>query len=478
MTAILGANGNQGEYQVTNSGLFGLAGTFLTRTQSDNESDTDRRKFTFSGWYKQTLQGSAGGWNGFWSASADANNYTSLKLNGDKQLIFGLKISGTEKTFTLDRRFRDPAAWYNIVVAFDSTDGTAADRLKVYVNGERQTGTFSADITQNDPAHWGDDASAGRVGAYNNNTGGSYMHNGYMADISLTVGYALGPSSFGKTNDNGVWVPIKPQVTYSANGFLLEFKQTGTSANASGLGADTSGNDNHFTIDSDDINLSSTTDVPTNNYATLNIIDTRQNATFSEGNTKIVTASSNRNYVISTIGVSSGKWYCEAKITGGADNDYAWFGTADFDDLLQNTASTLGDNSNEVGFNAEGGYQKNNSNTSGFAAQIDDDDIVGIALDLDNNRITHHKNGSYADGSGNYNQSSPSSYVSFTNSTMGFAFGDGAGADTATFLVNFGSHTAFSISSGNSDANGYGNFEYAVPSGYYALNTKNLAEYG
>ena len=478
MTAILGANGNQGEYQVTNSGLFGLAGTFLTRTQSDNESDTDRRKFTFSGWYKQTLAGSAGGWNGFWSASADSNNYTSLKLNGDKQLIFGLKISGTEKTFTLDRRFRDPAAWYNIVVAFDSTDGTAADRLKVYVNGERQTGTFSADITQNDPAHWGDDASAGRVGAYNNNTGGSYMHNGYMADISLTVGYALGPSSFGKTNDNGVWVPIKPQVTYSANGFLLEFKQTGTSANASGLGADTSGNDNHFTIDSDDINLSSTTDVPTNNYATLNIIDTRQNATFTEGNTKIVTSSGNRNYVISTIGVSSGKWYCEAKITGGADNHYAWFGTADFDDLLTDSASTLGDNSNEVGFNAEGGYQKNNSNTSGYAGDLADNDIVGIALDLDNNRITHHKNGQYANGSGSYNQSSPSSYVSFTNSTMGFAFGDGAGADTATFLVNFGSHTAFSISSGNSDANGYGNFEYAVPSGYYALNTKNLAEYG
>ena len=478
MPTILGANSDTGEYQVTNSGVFGLAGTFLTRTQSDNESDTDRRKFTFSGWYKQTLQGSAAGWNGFWSASADSNNYTSLKLNGDKQLIFGLKISGTEKTFTLDRRFRDPAAWYNIVVAFDSTDGTAADRLKVYVNGERATGTFSADITQNDPANWGDDASAGRVGAYNNNSGDSYMHNGYMADICLTVGYALGPEAFGKTNDNGVWVPIRPRVVYSANGFLLEFKQTGTSANASGLGADTSGNDNHFTIDSDTINLFSTTDSPTNNYSTLNPIHVTQGATFTDGNTKIVTASSNRNYVISTIGVSSGKWYCEAKITGGADNHYAWFGTADFDDLLADPASSLGDNPNEVGFQMEGGYQKNNSNTSGYAGDIDNNDIVGIALDLDNNRITHHKNGQYANGSGSYNQSSPSSYVSFTNSTMGFAFGDGAGADTATFEVNFGAHTVFSISSGNSDANGYGNFEYAVPSGYYALNTKNLAEYG
>ena len=255
MPAILGANSDTGAYQVDNSGLFGLAGTFLTRAQSDNESDTDRRKFTISGWYKQTLQGSASGWNGFWSASADGNNYTSLKRNnnGDAQLIFELKISGTGKTFTLDRLFRDPAAWYNIVVAFDSTDGTAADRLKVYINGERATGTFSADITQNDPAHWGDDASAGRLGAYNNNSGDSYMHNGYMADVCMTVGYALGPTAFGKTNDNGVWVPIKPSVTYSANGFFCEFQQTGTSANASGLGADTSGNGNHFSIDAETI---------------------------------------------------------------------------------------------------------------------------------------------------------------------------------------------------------------------------------
>ena len=148
------ANSASGAYDIANSGRFGGVETFLTKSQSDNESDTDRRKFTVSGWYKQTLQGSSGGWNGLWSAMVDSNNFTSLKINADKELIFDLNISGTNKSFTTDKLFRDPAAWYHIVVAYDSTDGTAADRLKIYVNGEKQTGTFSADITQNDPAHW------------------------------------------------------------------------------------------------------------------------------------------------------------------------------------------------------------------------------------------------------------------------------------------------------------------------------------
>ena len=87
MAAILGTNSVSGEFTIANSASFGGAGTFLKRTQSDNESDTDRRKFTISGWYKQTFQGSASGWNGFWSAAADGNNYTSLKKNNNGKKI-------------------------------------------------------------------------------------------------------------------------------------------------------------------------------------------------------------------------------------------------------------------------------------------------------------------------------------------------------------------------------------------------------
>jgi hypothetical protein len=375
---------------------------------------------------------------------------------------------------------RDTSAWYHFVYAFDTGQGTAGNRFKWYINGVLQSGYNTTTTPSQNADLFDSSGSIIRIGKAINNE--SRFGDMYIAQYYYVDGQQYDHTYFGEFNDNGVWVPVENgkgaggAITFGTNGFYLEFKQTGTSANASGIGADTSGNGKHLTP----ANLAAidiTTDTPQNNFATLNPLDTRQGATFSEGNTKIVTSSGNRNYVISTIGVSSGKWYCEAKITGGADNHYSWFGTADFDDLLTNSASTLGDNSNEVGFNAEGGYQKNNSNTSGFAGDIDNNDIVGIALDLDNNRITHHLNGQYANGSGSYNQSSPSSYVSFTNSTMGFAFGDGAGADTATFLVNFG-NAPFSISSGNADANGYGNFEYAVPSGYYSLCTKNLAEFG
>ena len=491
MPTILGANSDTGEYQVTNSGLFGLAGTFLTRTQSDNESDTDRRKFTFSGWYKQTLQGSAGGWNGFWSASADSNNYTSLKLNGDKQLIFGLKISGTEKTFTLDRRFRDPAAWYNIVVAFDSTDGTAADRLKVYVNGERATGTFSADITQNDPAHWGDDASAGRVGAYNNNTGGSYMHNGYMADISLTVGYALGPEAFGKTNDNGVWVPIRPRVVYSANGFLLEFKQTGTSANASGLGADTSGNDNHFTIDSDSISLSSTTDSPTNNFCTMNPILSFDSSddidAFTEGNT-VVDSNNDTSAAGSTFGVQDGKWYYEAKLTTGNQSstnfstgwcqvDYAGQkGTGNGVGFMNGEDNASMDVGGNIIWNNSG-----NGNQATFGNRSTND-IFQVALDLDNHKMWFGVNGTWSNGSASqsttFNASSPDFSSIFDTAGVDYmpAFAQSSSGHTV-LAYNFG-NPSYSISTGHSDDNGYGNFEYEVPSGFYSLCTKNLAEFG
>jgi len=463
---IGGANSDSGAYQIDNSGRFGGVETFLTKSQSDSESDTDRRKFTVSGWYKQTLQGSAGGWNGLWSAMVDSNNFTSLKINADKNLIFDLNISGTNKSFTTTRVFRDPAAWYHIVVAYDSTDGTAADRLKIYVNGEQAAGTFSADITQNDPAHWGDDASAARVGAYGNNTGNAYMHNGYMADVCMTVGYALAPTAFGKTDDNGVWIPKKPSVTYSANGFFLEFQQTGTSQNSSGIGADTSGNDNHFAIDSDNTQLDSTTDTPTNNFATMNpLYNWYVDPTLAEGNTK-VSHSAAWAGTKGTMAVSKGKWYWEVKLSGSEiTHHHHGVQEINVDENAQNPQNITG---TTVFFNDDGGEIKVDSTaTTSDYGTLDSNDILGIALNMDGGsygQITFYDNGSAI--ASDVNLSSSSDYV--------MPFG-AIGNSIAEY--NFG-NPPFSISSGNSDANGYGNFEYAVPSGYYALCTKNLAEYG
>ena len=482
------ANSDSGAYQIDNSGLFGGAGTFLTKSQSDDESDTDRRIFTVSGWYKQTLQGSAGGWNGLWSAMADSNNFTSLKINGDKELIFDLKISGTNKSFTTTRRFRDPAAWYHIVVAYDSTDGTAADRLKIYVNGDQAAGTFSADITQNDPAHWGDDASAARVGAYGNNTGDSYMHNGYMADVCCTVGYALAPTAFGKTDDNGVWIPIKPSVTYSANGFFCEFQQTGTSQNSSGLGADTSGKDNHFAIDSDATQLKSTTDTPTNNFCTANPLVSgfppNYLVTLSEGNLKVSETSSNWKPYDSTMGVQNGKWYWECENVSGSPADGFMFGiqSQDGSDI---TGIFITDNrypgyySGRTGFSydADGNYRYNGTSTGTGAVTYTNGDTVMLALDMDNGFLYAGKNGSWNNSGAPTSGSSGTGnvYSGFSGKTITPCNAINGG-DVIAYL-NFGNPVVANDSS-NADANGYGDFEYAVPSGYYALCTKNLAEFG
>jgi hypothetical protein len=466
---VIGGDGKPTGYEIDNSARFGGVETFLTKSQSDSESDTDRRKFTVSGWYKQTLQGSAGGWNGLWSAMADSNNFTSLKINADKNLIFDLKISGTNKSFTCDGVFRDPSAWYHIVVAYDSTDGTAANRLKIYVNGEQRTGTFSADLSQNVSAHWGDDASAARVGAYGNNTGNAYMHNGYMADVCMTVGYALAPTAFGKTDDNGVWIPKKPSVTYSANGFFLEFKQTGTSQNSSGIGADTSGNDNHFAIDSDNTQLDSTTDTPTNNFCTLNPLDNYYaSSTFSEGNVKMVSAStgsgtSTNAFKTSTFGLTNGKWYWEAKLSNATDYDQIGISQI----VASSTSDHLGNSSSAYSIRADSGNFMNNNSASSYGVSFTTNDIISVALDLDNNLIYFYKNGTVMNSGTGKSISAGTYFPSFGKQDPA----------AVTWEVNFG-NPSFSISSGNADANGHGNFEYAPPSGYYACCTKNLAEYG
>ena len=497
MPTILGANSVSG-YEVANSGNFGSDGMFLTRSQSDNESDTDRRKFTISGWYKQTFQGSASGWNGFWSAAADGNNYTSLKKNnntlGNSRLIFGLKISGTEVTFTTTQEFRDPTSWFNIVCAFDSTDGTAADRFKLYVNGERAAGAFSADITQNVSAHWGDDASAGRVGAYNNNSGGSYMHNGYMADVAMTVGYAHGPDKFGETDSNGFWIPKNPAISYSANGFKLEFKQTGASANASGFGADTSGNTNHFTIDNDDGDIAyggGKTDTPTNNFNVLNPFAINRDKPIigvSQGGLVPFDTQNDAHRIIGSIMCfAKGKWYMECKYSGGTNE--VTFGILDVDNRYANQAwytaggSFPGDISdgNSFGYRQDGNLFTNGNTTSGKTTWASNGDFLGLAIDCDNNAIYAHVNGTYVDSG------DPTSGASKTGSLSNFqqtGFMMPAVSVKATSYngayVNFGSpaNDDSGVTNSNADANGYGKFQYAVPSGYFALCTKNLAEYG
>jgi len=373
---------------------------------------------------------------------------------------------------------RDPSAWYHFVYAFDTGQGTAANRFKWYINGVLQSG-YNTTTTPSQNADLFDSSGSGfRLGrAYNTESRYADM---YVAEYYYVDGQQYDHTYFGEFNDNGVWVPVENgkgaggTITFGTNGFYLQFKQTGTSANSSGIGADTSGNDNHLTP----TNLAAldiTTDTPQNNFATMNPLDTGGGGgpgqvTFAEGNTQI-TANNNHSAVRATQGFRNGKWYWEVKVINISGQPAYGIMTAN---------ANMADQQNATGtrwYKADSGNKITDTTSTSYGNSYAANDIIGVAVDMDNGAIYFSKNGTFQ------NSGDPTSGSSKT----GAAFTDLLTATTEHWLpaikqygegasVNFG-NPSFSISSGNTDGL-YGNFEYAPPSGYYALSTKRLAEFG
>jgi hypothetical protein len=485
---ILGANTADDTYSISNSVRFNDDDSAkLSRTF---DSSGSRRKFTFSAWVKRGNLGQGYG-------DLFGTNLDSGESAGSKSLSIGFTSSNT---FTIDsdtgaqlslstsRVFRDPSAWYHFVVAVDTTQSTASNRIKLYVNGVQET------LTGNQPSQ-DLDTAMGRASEHTIGADYNSFFDGYMAEIYYVNDQQYDPTYFGKFDDNGVWVPVEPgtgaggSITYGTNGFLLEFKQTGTSQNSSGIGADTSGQDNHFAVS----NLAATdvtTDTPTNNFATLNPLGvTNADTLLSEGNT-VHTVTNGNAWIgaYSTLGFASGKWYAEIKIL---DIDNTSFG------IIQSGGDTVAninsDNSGYIGKYADGwGWWgngtsaqlvNNNSNTN-YGTQESVNDIFMIAVDVDGGKLWVGKNGTYFNAPGTSNAGDPAagtnpgySGITFTDFVHFASGNEAADGDDAATGWNFG-NAAHSISSGNSDANGHGNFEYAVPSGFFALCTKNLAENG
>jgi len=295
-------------------------------------------------------------------------------------------------------------------------------------------------------------------------------------------------SDFGETDeDSGIWKPkeAKNDLTFGTNGFFLEFKQTGTNQDSSGIGADTSGNDNHLAVTGFDAQ-DQTTDTPTNNFATMNPLDAGSEATLSEGNCKYTggttVGQSQLQMCGGTFGVSNGKWYFEVKRI--SNNAFVGIYAADHGavNIGYTNAFQSGWNGYSHGIYTSDGNARNGNADTAYGSAIDDDDIIGVALDLDNGAIYYSDNGTFMDsGDPTSGASKTGAASNFTTTVETWILGfisDGSSGASSVYEFNFGGCPAFTVSSGNSDANGYGNFEYAVPSGYYAPCTKNLAEYG
>ena len=465
-------------YEVANSCRFNNGSNDnLTRTQSSS----NRRTFTFSTWLK-VADPTISNAQIIMENYADSGNYFIFFINNNPNefSFFDYSSSATQFHFNTTQEVRDPSAWYHTVVAIDTTQSTESNRVKFYVNGSQVTAFDTSDYPSQNlqtNVNNGNNHMLGRWGSQN-----GYGFDGYMAEVVFIDGQALDPTSFGEFDSDSpnIWKPIDVSgLTFGTNGYYLDFE------NASSLGADVSGNGNNFTVN----NLTSvdqSTDTCTNNFTTMNPLNvpTSNAPTFLEGNleTEAATTGSERWMGSSTIGVSQGKWYAEVKIKT-VDSCLVGITPNASENARNEKAPGNYSGKDGVGILVSSGNKYVDGNGTTHGGSTSADGIMMIALDLDNNNVYFGSGGQWADGSGSFNQSNPTSAISVTASSSTddgayfFAAADGGGSAKAKVQWNFGS-PPYSISSGNADANGHGNFEYSVPSGYFALCSKNLAEFG
>ena len=468
-------------YDIDNSLKFEADNTeYLTRTPS---SAGNEKTWTWSGWIKYTEPTLSP--QTVFAGGTDSGTYGAINFRLDAgKMELNTATTGLRHS---TQRFRDPSAWYHFVVAMDTTQSTADDRIKIYVNGSQIT-DFS--VSNNPPQNTDTGVNANELQTISRRSHANDRYfSGYMAEVHLVDGTALTPTSFGEyDDDSGIWKPKAYDGSYGTNGYYLDFEDS------SSLGTDQSGNGNNFTLN----NITAAdqaTDTPTNNFATLNplwnVYNEVQRFTLTEGGTTITGNQSSTLWrgVPGTIPVNTGKWYWEVERGNGVNGIMVGAGSieggsAGWVDWRELTSIPSGGkakmmyslNMGIYGYSASQDawqYGGSNFNTAG--------DIISVALDLDNGYMYFRKNGAAWLQSGD-----PSSGSSGTGAIKINWDADGdftvpvvtVPNNTVDTRVNFGGYTETSISSGNSDANGYGNFEYAVPSGYYAICTKNLAEFG
>jgi len=398
----------------------------------------------------------------------DANNYGGIKLQSDDKLeivvVDGGSVTGK---LTTSQIFRDTSAWYNCVVAIDSSNSTAGDRMRLYINGSEVT-NFDTDTNPSSSAtmEFFTDGT-NRIGQFNS----SQYFDGYLAEFVMIHGQQLTPSSFGETDSTtGIWKPKKIGSFTSAgdNSFYLDFKDS------SNLGNDASGLSNTFTV-SGLTSLDQTTDTCVVNYSTMLPIGSykAQTAAYSEGNLKVDNID-NQDNSLSSFALSSGKWYFETKI----NDSYGYTFIGLFPTSLSYIQTDIYERTGYWGYYGANGQKRVNGSASSYGNSFGQNDIIGMAIDLDNDKLYFSKNGTFQDSGDPTSGSTGTGAISLsTYDEWRICYGFGSGTNGTTVSVNFG-NPIHSISSGNSDANGFGNFEYAVPSGYYAINTTNLNTYG
>ena len=446
---LAGAAGQGGGYTIERSlRLRSSASAYLSRTPA---SAGNRQTWTWSAWVKRGAISSSTTYALF-SGGAGSTITTNWVGFVNDSLAFSI----ADGTYYLKSTsvYRDPSAWYHITAVYDSTNATSANRIRLYVNGV-QLLAFSTAIypTQN---------YAGYINAANGNylgvraAYGDKYFDGYLTEVNFIDGQALTPSDFGNYNeDTGVWQPAKYAGTYGTNGFYLPFSDN---TNTTTLAEDASGNGNNWTPNNISltagVTYDSMTDVPTltdedtANFAVLNPVNKGSDGvTLSDGNLAYSsTATTGACRVLSTIGMSTGKWYCEyiATISSTLPNVGIAISTESPD------AGYMGETAGSYGYYAWTGNKYNNGSSSAYGATYNNGDVIGIAFDADAGSLTFYKNGT----------SQGVAFASIPGGTYYFGQGDYSAAFSGAF--NFGQRPFATTT--------------IVPTGYLKLNTFNLPD--
>ena len=480
MSLIIPANTlASGGYAVDNSLRFNGSNDSLVRTPSSSGSTTIN---TWSFWVKRSELDSS---QTLYSSEVSSSNVFKIGFTSNTLEILFYVAPAYRFQIKTNRLFRDVSAFYNIVIIQNAGASTNTDRLQIWVNGVRET---SFAITNFPDADEGAAPINASSVSQNIGTTGTENFGGYMSEVVHIDGTAYAASDFGEFDeDSGIFKPIDVSgLTFGTNGSYFQFKETGTSQNSSGMGADTSGEDNHYAVN----NLTAidqSIDTCTNNGATVSplVVIGNTGQTYADGNLTFNASGNNWTATNSTIGASQGNWYAEFKVvTLASSTGYGMVGVTGTENITNGNFISTEANSVGLGLDYRAGNNVAVYSGGSFVQYAGADfaagAIVGIAVDMDNKKFYLSHNGTYLTVGGSVGD--PTS-----GSTGTGALTIPAGIETFLFAVggystsfkgtwNFGS-PAYAISSGNQDPNGYGNFEYPT-NGYYALNTKNLAEYG
>ena len=484
--AGIGANSASGGYDIDNSLKLEADNTeFMERVTSQSGN---QKTWTYSGWIKRTEISYAGDGYGhtFFMAGAYGSEACLLRFNTGTTaatldtLQIDIGFGGTLSRSHTSQVFRDTSAWYHIVLAVDTTQSTADDRFKLYVNGELVTSYYS----RNNPTQNFDTSNniassstySTNVGAYKSGGTTYGKFSGYIAESYNIDGSALEPTAFGEFDSSGIWKPKKYTGSFPNNSWYLKFDDSGA------LGADSSGNSHTFTLN----NITAAdqaTDTPTNNFCTYNSTMYMFGNTFiTEGATKLAKLYQNWITPMPTIGVSRGKWYAEFEfVNTGIDSmiGVVPMGEPGFEGSgVTNSNAFLGQSTNSIGYYGQAGQKYINNSGSSYGNSYVAGDKMAVALDMDNGKVYFAKNGTWQNSGVPTSGATGTGAIDLIQPTETHGIASSIWNNNSACLSNYGGYTTISISSAASDENGYGTFEYAPPTGYYALCTKNLAEYG